>query len=96
MTPPEIEALLDHRVVICVGPGGVGKTTASALLGLLAAAAGRRALCVTVDPSERLAQSLGLRRPPAAAGRDDAADRRADIMEETTTVSTPSSSTGPG
>jgi anion-transporting ArsA/GET3 family ATPase len=83
MTPPEIEALLDHRVVICVGPGGVGKTTASALLGLLAAAAGRRALCVTVDPSERLAQSLGLRRPPAAAGRDDAADRRADIMEET-------------
>jgi anion-transporting ArsA/GET3 family ATPase len=38
----------------------VGKTTTSAALGLAAAASGKRALCLTIDPARRLAESLGL------------------------------------
>jgi len=41
-------------------PGGVGKTTLSALLALRQAAAGRRALVLTIDPARRLADALGL------------------------------------
>lgn len=48
------------RTLICVGPGGVGKTTTSAAIGLLAASMGRRTLVLTVDPAHRLANSLGL------------------------------------
>ncbi|MBI4703884.1 MAG: ArsA family ATPase [Deltaproteobacteria bacterium] len=47
-------------MILCVGCGGVGKTTVCAALGLAAARQGRRALCLTVDPARRLAQSLGL------------------------------------
>jgi anion-transporting ArsA/GET3 family ATPase len=46
-------------VVVCVGPGGVGKTTTSAALALRAARAGRRACVVTIDPARRLADALG-------------------------------------
>jgi anion-transporting ArsA/GET3 family ATPase len=49
----------DRRLVLCVGPGGVGKTTCAAALGLHAAAAGRKVVVVTIDPSRRLAQALG-------------------------------------
>ena len=51
--------LTRHRVVLCVGAGGVGKTTLSAALGLAAAMLGRRALVLTVDPARRLASALG-------------------------------------
>ena len=47
-------------LVICVGPGGVGKTTVSAALGLAAARAGRKTLVLTIDPARRLADALGL------------------------------------
>lgn len=53
--------LQSHRVLVCVGSGGVGKTTTSAALAVRAAAEGRRVLCLTIDPAKRLAQSLGLR-----------------------------------
>lgn len=43
-----------------MGPGGVGKTTVAAALGLAAAQQGRRVIVVTIDPSRRLAQALGL------------------------------------
>ena len=43
-----------------MGPGGVGKTTVAAALGLAAARRGRRVIVVTIDPSRRLAQALGL------------------------------------
>lgn len=43
-----------------MGPGGVGKTTVAAALGLAAARGGRRVLVLTIDPSRRLAQALGL------------------------------------
>ena len=49
-----------RRVILCVGSGGVGKTTTTAALGLLAAKQGKRVLCLTIDPARRLAQSLGL------------------------------------
>ena len=49
-----------RRVLLCVGCGGVGKTTTTAALGLAAARLGKRVLCLTIDPARRLAQSLGL------------------------------------
>jgi len=52
--------IADAPLVVCVGPGGVGKTTLSALLALRQAAAGRRALVLTIDPARRLADALGL------------------------------------
>lgn len=48
------------RVVVCVGAGGVGKTTIAACLGLLGAGEGRRVLVLTIDPARRLAVALGL------------------------------------
>lgn len=51
-----------HRVILCVGSGGVGKTTVAAALGLAAANRGKRVLCLTIDPARRLANSLGLDR----------------------------------
>ncbi|NNE72535.1 MAG: ArsA family ATPase [Acidimicrobiales bacterium] len=50
----------DHRVVVCVGTGGVGKTTSAAAVALEAAERGRRAVVVTIDPAKRLADALGL------------------------------------
>ncbi len=56
-----LRTLLDtHRVLLCVGCGGVGKTTTCASLALAAARAGQRVLCLTIDPAHRLAESLGL------------------------------------
>ena len=52
--------LFSHRVVFCVGPGGVGKTTISAALAMAAARTGRRTLVVTIDPARRLADALGV------------------------------------
>lgn len=55
-----LELVLQRRVLICVGSGGVGKTTTAAALGLAAAAAGRKTLVITIDPARRLANALGL------------------------------------
>lgn len=56
-----IRSILESgRLVVCVGPGGVGKTTTAAALGLRAAMAGRRTIVLTIDPAKRLANSLGL------------------------------------
>ena len=54
------KVLAEHRVVVTVGSGGVGKTTTAAALAVQAAADGRRVLCLTIDPAKRLANSLGL------------------------------------
>ena len=50
----------DKRVVVCVGTGGVGKTTVAAAVALAAAREGRRAAVVTIDPARRLADALGV------------------------------------
>ncbi|HWV36966.1 MAG TPA: ArsA-related P-loop ATPase, partial [Vulgatibacter sp.] len=61
--PLDLErALRDRRVIVCVGAGGVGKTTVAATLALRAAAEGRRAMVLTIDPARRLANALGLER----------------------------------
>jgi anion-transporting ArsA/GET3 family ATPase len=59
-TAPLSEALAKKRVLVCVGSGGVGKTTVSATLALRAAVEGRSSLVCTIDPAKRLANSLGL------------------------------------
>ncbi|MDY7104032.1 MAG: ArsA-related P-loop ATPase [Actinomycetota bacterium] len=46
-------------VIVCVGSGGVGKTTVAAAIGLMGARAGRRTAVVTIDPARRLADALG-------------------------------------
>ena len=51
----------EHRVVVCVGTGGVGKTTVAAALGLAAARMGRKTLVLTIDPARRLADAMGIR-----------------------------------
>jgi anion-transporting ArsA/GET3 family ATPase len=50
----------NSRLLLTCGPGGVGKTTTAAALGVAAARAGRKTVVVTVDPARRLAESLGL------------------------------------
>lgn len=57
---PLAHLLATRKVVVCVGAGGVGKTTASAALGVAAARMGKRTLVLTVDPARRLANALGL------------------------------------
>ncbi|MGC4122110.1 MAG: ArsA-related P-loop ATPase [Myxococcales bacterium] len=54
------EVVAHKRVLICVGSGGVGKTTLSAAIGVHAAAQGRKVVVCTIDPARRLANSLGL------------------------------------
>ncbi|MGL6109251.1 MAG: ArsA family ATPase [Rubrivivax sp.] len=49
-----------HRVIVCAGSGGVGKTTISAALGVAAAKMGKRVLVLTIDPARRLATALGI------------------------------------
>ncbi len=60
MTVTLNDHLATAQVVICCGSGGVGKTTTSAALGMQAAALGRRAVVVTIDPARRLADALGV------------------------------------
>ncbi len=55
-----VELLARHRLCICAGPGGVGKTTTAAALALGAAARGAKVAVVTIDPARRLANALGL------------------------------------
>jgi anion-transporting ArsA/GET3 family ATPase len=47
------------RLVICAGPGGAGKTTASAAIALGAAAAGAKVARITIDPARQCAVPLG-------------------------------------
>ena len=83
MTPATLSELIrTKKVIVCAGSGGVGKTTTSTAIALAAAREGRRVLALTVDPSRRLAETLGVERnlprpvpvPPerlAEAGIDD-------------------------
>jgi anion-transporting ArsA/GET3 family ATPase len=56
-----VEALLRQRkIILCLGGGGVGKTTVSASLALAAALRGRRVALLTIDPAKRLKDALGM------------------------------------
>jgi anion-transporting ArsA/GET3 family ATPase len=52
--------LANKKTVVCVGPGGVGKTTTAAALGVLGARSGLRTLVCTIDPAPRLADAMGV------------------------------------
>jgi anion-transporting ArsA/GET3 family ATPase len=52
--------LLDKRLVVVTGKGGVGKTTVAAALGLIAARAGKRTVICEVAEQERLAGLFGV------------------------------------
>jgi anion-transporting ArsA/GET3 family ATPase len=56
------ERLRGKRVCICLGAGGVGKTTISAAIAMGLAARGQKVAVVTIDPAARLANALGLER----------------------------------
>ncbi|HSM64875.1 MAG TPA: ArsA-related P-loop ATPase [Ilumatobacteraceae bacterium] len=60
------EPVATAALIVTCGPGGVGKTTTAAALGVAAARAGRRVVVVTVDPARRLADALGLEAGAAA------------------------------
>jgi len=52
-------SLLDRRVLIVLGKGGVGRTTVTAAIGLAAVQRGRRGLLVEVASQHRLARLFG-------------------------------------
>ncbi|MBM3815755.1 MAG: AAA family ATPase [Actinobacteria bacterium] len=56
-----VRLLGESKMIIVCGPGGVGKTTSAAALGVAAARHfDKRVLVLTVDPAKRLATALGL------------------------------------
>ncbi len=65
-------SLFARRVLVCVGCGGVGKTSVAAALSVAAARRGKRVLALTVDPAGRLADSLGVDRSDSGYQRVDA------------------------
>ena len=60
------DEIANAELLVTCGPGGVGKTTTAAALGVAAARAGRKVVVVTVDPARRLADALGLEAGAAA------------------------------
>lgn len=48
------------KTLICIGSGGVGKTTMAAAISAGLAREGKKILVLTIDPSKRLAQALGI------------------------------------
>lgn len=48
------------RVIVSIGTGGVGKTTVSAALAYQLASQGLKVLVLTIDPSKRLATTMGI------------------------------------
>ncbi|PIS10892.1 MAG: adventurous gliding motility protein R [Bdellovibrio sp. CG10_big_fil_rev_8_21_14_0_10_47_8] len=61
------ELIKNARILICVGSGGVGKTTVASAIALRGAQMGRRVLVLTIDPSRRLKSTMGLQEADEAA-----------------------------
>ena len=53
-------SLLDRKLLVLTGKGGVGKTTVSAALGLLAAERGLRTIVVEMGEQRRLGELFGI------------------------------------
>ncbi|MEZ5377106.1 MAG: ArsA-related P-loop ATPase [Acidimicrobiales bacterium] len=51
---------LTTPTIVCLGPGGVGKTSMSAAIGVALAHTGKRVVVLTIDPARRLADAMGL------------------------------------
>src|SRR5207237_997638 len=73
-----VAALLDKRLVVVVGKGGVGKSTVAVALGLLAARRGLRTIVAEVAHQERVARVFG---------RDDSQFREVEIAHGLFTIS---------
>jgi len=54
------DLIAERKIIVCVGSGGVGKTTTAAAIGVAAARQGRRTVVLTVDPALRLKDALGI------------------------------------
>ncbi len=52
--------LENEKIIVVMGSGGIGKTTTAAALSLWLARKGKKVLVLTIDPSQRLAQALGI------------------------------------
>ncbi|HEX3392280.1 MAG TPA: ArsA-related P-loop ATPase [Solirubrobacteraceae bacterium] len=76
---PLTERLDGVQVCVCVGPGGVGKTTVSAAIGLGLAARGEKVVVVSIDPAKRLASALGLDKLPGEPHRIDSEEFRGEL-----------------
>jgi anion-transporting ArsA/GET3 family ATPase len=59
----QLTSLLSRRVQFVVGKGGVGKTTVSVALALIAARAGKRVLLIELEPGARTHAFLGCSAP---------------------------------
>lgn len=57
-----LDLLLNKKCILIAGAGGVGKTTTAAAVAVAIARRGKRVLALTIDPSLRLAQALGIDR----------------------------------
>jgi anion-transporting ArsA/GET3 family ATPase len=58
-----MQTVLDHKLLVITGKGGVGKTTVAAVVGLLAAQGGRRTIVVEVGQESRLPALFGITAP---------------------------------
>ncbi|MEM7584040.1 MAG: ArsA-related P-loop ATPase [Acidobacteriota bacterium] len=55
-----LDSLLERRLIVVTGKGGVGKSALTSVIGRSLARRGRRALVLEVDPRENLHQMLGV------------------------------------
>lgn len=55
-----LAAILNHRLVVVTGKGGVGRTSLAAALGLLAGRSGRRAAVIELSGVAEVAEAFGL------------------------------------
>ena len=74
-----MQSVLDRKLLVVTGKGGVGKTTIAAAIGLLAARRGRRTIVVEVGEESRLPGLFGI--APARAWR------RVQLAERLSSVS---------
>ena len=81
MRPTLAQLIEQNKVIVCCGAGGVGKTTTAASVALAGARLGRKVLVLTIDPSRRLAETLGVsRNPPEPVAVPEDRQRAAGIQ----------------
>lgn len=64
------ELIQSRSVIVCLGPGGVGKTTTAAAIAIAGAKLGLRVAVLTVDPARRLAEAMGLTHAPSSSDEE--------------------------